>query len=104
MAQSHYATVGSKYSPLDIALAFAWIERMLLAKDRPLAVTSAISALEASQPLLEAAGFQALVFEDFYDCLVSLINQIIAPAVDGLLTPTTLLEAFNSPESALCLP
>lgn len=77
---------------------------MLLAKDRPLAVTSAISALEASQPLLEAAGFQALVFEDFYDCLVSLINQIIAPAVDGLLTPTTLLEAFNSPESALCLP
>ena len=74
---------------------------MLLAKDAPLAVTSAISSLEASQPLLEAAGFQPLVFEDFYDCLVALINQIITPSSDGrLLTPATLLEAFNSPESA----
>lgn len=87
------------------ALAFAWIERMLLAADAPLAVTSAISALEASQPLLEAAGFQPLVFEDFYDCLVSLINQIIMPAADGrLLTPASLLEAFNSPESACACP
>ncbi|EPS98937.1 hypothetical protein FOMPIDRAFT_1148232 [Fomitopsis schrenkii] len=83
------------------SLAFAWIERMLQAKDAPLAVTSAISALEASQPLLEAAGFQPLVFEDFYDCLVALIKQIIAPSGDGrLLTPATLLEAFNSPETS----
>ncbi|KZT69469.1 cysteine proteinase [Daedalea quercina L-15889] len=81
------------------SLAFAWIGRIMLSKDTPLAVMSAISVLEASQPLLEAAGFQRMVFEDFYDCLVSLINEIITPERDGrLLTPAILLEAFNSPE------
>ncbi|CCM04139.1 uncharacterized protein FIBRA_06301 [Fibroporia radiculosa] len=81
------------------SLAFAYIERILFAPDKPLAVTSAISALEASQPLLEAAGFQRLVFEDFYDCLVSVINKVLTPEGDGqLLSPVTLLEAFNSPE------
>ncbi|KAI0920455.1 hypothetical protein AcW1_002189 [Taiwanofungus camphoratus] len=81
------------------SLAFAYIERILLSTDTALTVTSAISALEASQPLLEAAGFQRLVFEDFYDCFVSVINKIITPEGDGqLLTSTMLLEAFNSPE------
>lgn len=55
--------------------------------------------LESSQPLLEAAGFQRMVFEDFYDCLVSVINKILTPEGDGrLLTPASLLNAFNSPE------
>ncbi|KAH9837790.1 cysteine proteinase [Rhodofomes roseus] len=81
------------------SLAFAYIERLLLAKDPPLAVTSAISVLEASQPLLEAAGFQRMVFEDFYDCFVSVINNILTPEGNGrLLTSASLLEAFNSPE------
>ncbi|KAH9948479.1 cysteine proteinase [Amylocystis lapponica] len=81
------------------SLAFAYIERLLFASDKLFAVTSAISALEASQPLLEEAGFQRLVFEDFYDCFVYLINKIITPGEDGmLLTPSTLLEAFNAPE------
>ncbi|KAH9922178.1 cysteine proteinase [Fomitopsis serialis] len=81
------------------SLAFAYIERLLLSNDPLLAVTSAISVLESSQPLLEAAGFQRMVFEDFYDCLVSVINKILTPEGDGrLLTPASLLNAFNSPE------
>ncbi|OBZ74856.1 Ubiquitin thioesterase otubain-like protein [Grifola frondosa] len=63
------------------------------------AVTSAISVLEASQPMLEEVGFQRLVFEDFYDCLVSVINCIITPDASGrILTPAMLLETFNTPE------
>ncbi|KZT05245.1 cysteine proteinase [Laetiporus sulphureus 93-53] len=81
------------------SLAFAYIERILLAPDPMLAAVSAISILEVSQPLLEAAGFQKLVYEDFYDTLVSLINSIVTPDSNGkVLTQTTLLEAFNTPE------
>jgi len=82
------------------SLAFAYVERILLSAEPILAVTSAISSLEASQPLLEAAGFQKLVYEDFYDTLVMVINRIVTPfGADGeLFTPATLLEAFNDPE------
>lgn len=49
--------------------------------------------------MLEEAGFQKLVFEDFYDVLLSLIQQIVTPEPGGTtLTPETLLEAFQSPE------
>ena len=86
------------------ALAFAYIERIFLAPDPMLAAVSAISILEASQPLLEAAGFQKLVYEDFYDTLVSLINSIVTPDSNGkVLTQTTLLEAFNTPEGTSCV-
>ena len=49
--------------------------------------------------MLEEAGFQKLVFEDFYDVLLSLIHQILVPEPGGTtLTSETLLEAFQSPE------
>lgn len=49
--------------------------------------------------MLEEAGFQRLVFEDFYEVLLSLIQQIIIPEPGGTtLTSETLLEAFQSPE------
>lgn len=54
--------------------------------------------LEATIPQLEGVGFQRLVFEDFYDCLAGLINQIINPVDSRLLTIDLLLEAFNHPE------
>lgn len=86
-----------------IALAFTYIEHILLAPDTPLAVTRAISALESTQPLLDDAGFEKLAYEDFYDCFISLINNIIMPEGNGrLLTPAILLEAFNIPEGNIC--
>lgn len=52
--------------------------------------------------MLEKVGFQKLVFEDFYEVLESLIQQIIIPEPGGTtLTSETLLEAFQSPEGEL---
>lgn len=67
-----------------------------------MAVTLAASLLETTVPMLEEAGFQKLVFEDFYEVLLSLIQQIITPEPGGTtLTSETLLEAFQSPEGKL---
>ncbi|EPQ55743.1 cysteine proteinase [Gloeophyllum trabeum ATCC 11539] len=81
------------------SLAFRYVERLMNAADPALAVGSAVSTLEASLPMLEAAGFQKLVFEDFYDTFVSIIKRIVQPEADGTtLTPLLLLEAFQNPE------
>ena len=81
------------------ALAFAWIERLLTSKKEALEVSKALSLLDSSLPILSAAGFQELVFEDFYDVLISIIRQIVVPEPDGTtLTPTILLEAFQDAE------
>lgn len=62
-------------------------------------VALAVSLLESTVPILEEAGFQRLVFEDFYQVFLSLIQQIVDPEPGGTtLTPETLLEAFQSPE------
>jgi ubiquitin thioesterase protein OTUB1 len=66
------------------------------------AVALATSLLESTIPMLEDAGFQKLVFEDFYEVLLSLIQQIVVPEPGGTtLTSETLLEAFQSPEGEL---
>jgi ubiquitin thioesterase protein OTUB1 len=42
------------------------------------------------------------VFEDFYDVFVRLVRHIVVPSDRGeVLTPATLLQAFQDPESAL---
>ncbi|OCH88935.1 cysteine proteinase [Obba rivulosa] len=81
------------------SLAFGYFERILHAPDAELAVMSAISSIESTPPLLEAAGFQPLVFEDFYETFLSLVKRILTPDENGkVLTPAALLEAFNDPE------
>jgi len=81
------------------SLAFAYIEMILRSSDKDMAVASTISILESTTPLLEDAGFQKLVYEDFYDVFTSLINQVVTPEVGGTeLTVETLTEAFQSPE------
>lgn len=58
-----------------------------------------MSLLDSMLPILEASGFQRLVFEDFYDVLASLVRQIVIPEEGGtVLTPVILLEAIQSPE------
>jgi len=81
------------------SLAFAFIEYLLNSPQTHVAVPLATSLLETTIPMLEEAGFQKLVFEDFYEVLLSLIQQIVIPEPGGTtLTSETLLEAFQSPE------
>jgi len=64
-----------------------------------MAVATSISTLESTLPMLELAGFQTMVFEDFYDILVSLVRQVVQPDHEGkILSPELLLEAFQHPE------
>jgi hypothetical protein len=87
---------------LIVALAFAFIENILNSEQTDVAVALATSSLESTVPMLLAAGFQKLVFEDFYEVLVSLIQQIVIPEPGGTtLTSETLLEAFQSPEGEI---
>jgi hypothetical protein len=85
-----------------IALAFAYVERLLYAPDDELAVGSALSTLEGSLALLDAAGFQKMVYEDFYEPLAELVRSVIAPDQNGAtLSPPALLQAFQSAEGAI---
>lgn len=69
------------------------------APDLQMVVTMHMSQLESTLPVLEEAGFQKLVFEDFYDALASITENIIRPDQSGkTLTPERLLELFRSPE------
>jgi ubiquitin thioesterase protein OTUB1 len=70
--------------------------------DRDFAVASAKSILESSLSMLDLAGFEKLVYEDFYDIFVSIINQIAVPEPNGtILNERNLLEAFQLPECTL---
>lgn len=84
------------------ALAFAWLERLLNSPKQAVEVAKAHSLLDSSLAVLKAAGFQELVYEDFYDVLISLIRQIVVPEPNGsTLTAPVLLEAFQDAEGAL---
>jgi len=81
------------------SLGFAYVERILNAPDVALAVATSLSALQATLPMLKAAGFEPLVYEDFYETFTSLIQQIVTPDEHGArLTSAILLEAFQSDE------
>ncbi|THH18226.1 hypothetical protein EW146_g2721 [Bondarzewia mesenterica] len=83
------------------SLAFAYMERIINSQDRPLAVAKAISTLETTLPMLDAAGFQKMVYEDFYEVIEGLIKHIAEPNAQGeYITPDTLLEAFQDPETS----
>ncbi|EJD04980.1 cysteine proteinase [Fomitiporia mediterranea MF3/22] len=86
------------------SLAFAWVERLMNSPKQTLDVAKSLSMLDEKLLLLKAAGFQELVYEDFYDVLISLIRQIVVPEPDGsTLTPGILLEAFQDAEVSNCI-
>ncbi|GAB1525442.1 hypothetical protein RhiTH_008605 [Rhizoctonia solani] len=80
------------------SLAFAYVEKILTAPEPGLAVATSLSHLESTLPLLERAGFQKIVFEDFYEAFAEVIQQVV-PAPGKLpLTNETLLEQFQNAE------
>lgn len=86
-----------------LAVAFAYVEKLLHASDPSIAVASALSTLEATPQLLERVGFEKMVFEDFYEVLEQLVKNVVsaeASVFDQRLTEEMLLDAFQSPESA----
>ena len=81
------------------AFGYAWLERMIKSKNQTIEVAKALSLLESSLLVLKGAGFQELVYQDFYDVLASLIRQILIAEPGGsVLTTPVLLEAFQDPE------
>ncbi|CDO70422.1 hypothetical protein BN946_scf184999.g63 [Trametes cinnabarina] len=83
------------------SLAFAYIEQILNATEPQLAALKALSILDQMPSQLKAVGFQELVFEDFHDAFADLIKAVVEPRVDGrLLTISSLLKAFNEPETS----
>ncbi|KZT24962.1 cysteine proteinase [Neolentinus lepideus HHB14362 ss-1] len=81
------------------SLAFRYVERLLNSQEPTMSVVTAISTLESRLPMLEAAGFQPLVYDDFYETLSSIIRRVVQPDDSGTtLTLPLLLEAFQSPE------
>ncbi|KAJ3995974.1 peptidase C65 Otubain-domain-containing protein, partial [Lentinula boryana] len=83
------------------SVAFAYVENLLHASDPVFAVVAALSTLEATPKLLESVGFERMVFEDFYEVLIELVKNVIAPDVSGsTLTDVALLEKFQNPEES----
>ncbi|KAJ8455537.1 hypothetical protein ONZ45_g18921 [Pleurotus djamor] len=83
------------------SVAFAYVDSILHSSDVALAAASALSLLESTFPMLEGAGFQKLVFEDFYEVLGTIVENIIKPDENGrCLDSRLLLECFQSPETS----
>ena len=80
------------------AFSFAYIERLLKSAPevREFLVEDALSKLSGTKPLLERAGYEEAVFEDFYEEIELLLKRIInTTSVAPPLTQRGLLEAFN---------
>ncbi|KAF9556457.1 cysteine proteinase [Agrocybe pediades] len=81
------------------SLGYAYIESLLTSKDKDFAVASALSLLSSTKDVLESAGIEKLVYEDFYDDFANLVGSISKPGEDGLvLNKERLLQSFQNPE------
>ncbi|KAF8926399.1 OTU domain, ubiquitin aldehyde binding [Dissophora ornata] len=76
------------------AFAFAWFERVMLAKSKPELHANAIKAIEDSKDLLLAAQFELLAFEDFYLVTLETLQNLVH------FTPEDLLVAFQNDETS----
>jgi len=81
------------------SVGFAYIEQIINSSDSTAAATNAMETLKQSQALLDQAGFQKVVYEDFYDAFASMIGEVAtATSPDGIMNHTILLSAFQNPE------
>jgi ubiquitin thioesterase protein OTUB1 len=85
------------------ALAYAYVEHILTSEDKALAAVTAISTLHSTKSILDTAGYQDIVYEDFYDVFAKMLQDIATPQNSrSELTPQMLVQAFQNYESALC--
>jgi ubiquitin thioesterase protein OTUB1 len=65
-------------------------------------VDKALSNLKKSQALLDQAGFEKVVYEDFYEAFANLIREVATThSPEGIMSHTILLSAFQNPEGML---
>ncbi|KAG0248345.1 hypothetical protein BG011_000175 [Mortierella polycephala] len=74
------------------AFAFAWFERVMLAKSKPELHAQAVKAIQESKDLLIAAQFELLAFEDFYQVTLETLQNLVH------FTPEELLATFQNDE------
>lgn len=78
------------------AIGFAFLVQLLGSSDQEMAVMTTLSTLAATRQLLEETGVQELVYADFYDQTVQLVQKIIVPdEKKAVLTLDSLLEFFR---------
>lgn len=81
---------------LTLAVAFAWFERVMLAKSKPELYMHAVKAMEESKDLLLAAQFEPLAFEDFYAVTLETLETVPTSTPEALLTAFQTDEISNS--------
>ncbi|KAJ3572782.1 hypothetical protein NP233_g2852 [Leucocoprinus birnbaumii] len=78
------------------AIGFAQMTQLLESHDQEMAVMTTLSTLAATRQLLNETGVQELVYEDFYDRIVELVQNVVVPDQQNtVLTSETLLEFFR---------
>jgi len=81
------------------SLAYSYVERIMHAEDTGMAVGAAKSVLDRAMKLLEAAGFDRIAYEDFYETFLEIIENIVKRDAQGrTLNDQSLLEFFQTPE------
>lgn len=69
--------------------------------DIELAVATSLSMLESTKEKLEKADIQQMVYEDFYDEFVHLIQFMVDPNLDTKKKKAVLLTAFQNHDGIL---
>lgn len=80
----------------SLALAFAYIDRLIRAEDRELAIVTALSSLELGKGILQSAHFDDIVYDLPFDVLCDLIKSIVSNSEP--LTSDELLKTFQDPQ------
>jgi len=81
------------------ALGYAYVKSLINSKDKDFAVASSLSILSSTKITLDEVGIEKLVYEDFYDDLNAIIENITKSDSDGLiLNSERLLQFFQKPE------
>jgi ubiquitin thioesterase protein OTUB1 len=81
------------------SLAFAYVDQLLASEDPDLSATTSLSLIQSTESLLDQAGFQRMVYEDFMEAFTSIIQDVAQPQKRP--SPQKLLEMFQDPESML---
>ncbi|PPQ73204.1 hypothetical protein CVT24_010023 [Panaeolus cyanescens] len=82
------------------SLAFAYISSLIHSPDIELSVARALSTLAQTPELLDSAGIEKMVYEDFYDEVVGVVERVVRGEGGGKgMDDEELLKAFQDPES-----
>lgn len=85
---------------LSSALAFAYVSQLLASPDQAMSIATSLSLIESTSDLLDMAGFQKMVYEDFMESLTDIIKNVVGPDASGKkLDQETLLTKFQDAES-----